>query len=201
MSADVGEVQIQHAALLRSIREDTAQVQRLTAALRKEITRARMVPIGRLFTRVAQQVREAARATGKAVALTVRGETAEVDTSVIEEIADPLLHLIQNAIGHGIESTDDRERLGKPAQGRLTTLGLPGGRLHPGGGRGSMAAGSTRTSSARRAVERGLLPAGEAAALSDRDALNLIFVTGFSTAAAITRTSGRGVGLTWCGPT
>src|SRR6202035_1603592 len=74
MSADVAEVQSQHVALLRNVREDTAHIQRLTAMLRKEITRARMVPIGRLFTRVAQQVREAARATGKAVALTVRGE-------------------------------------------------------------------------------------------------------------------------------
>ena len=120
MSADVGEAQSQHAALLRSVREDTAQIQRLTAALRKEITRARMVPIGRLFTRVAQQVREAARATGKAVTLTLRGETAEVDNSVIEQVADPLLHLIQNAIGHGIEPAAERERLGKPAQGRLT---------------------------------------------------------------------------------
>ena len=194
MSADVGEVQIQHAALLRSIREDTAQVQRLTAALRKEITRARMVPVGRLFTRVAQQVREAARATGKAVALTVRGETAEVDNSVIEQIADPLLHLIQNAIGHGIESTDERERLGKPAQGRLTLSASQAGGFIlvevEDDGRG-IDADLLR----RRAVERGLLPAGEAAALSDRDALNLIFVTGFSTAAAITRTSGRGVGL------
>ena len=194
MSADVGEVQIQHAALLRSIREDTAQVQRLTAALRKEITRARMVPVGRLFTRVAQQVREAARATGKAVALTVRGETAEVDNSVIEQIADPLLHLIQNAIGHGIESTDERDRLGKPAQGRLTLSASQAGGFIlvevEDDGRG-IDADLLR----RRAVERGLLLAGEAAALSDRDALNLIFVTGFSTAAAITRTSGRGVGL------
>ncbi|HEX7788760.1 MAG TPA: Hpt domain-containing protein, partial [Methylomirabilota bacterium] len=83
-SADVAEVQSQHVALLRSIREDSAHVQRLTAALRKEITRARMVPIGRLFTRVAQQVREVARAADKTVKLTVRGEAAEVDNSIIE---------------------------------------------------------------------------------------------------------------------
>ena len=194
MSADVGEVQAQHVALLRSIREDSAHVQRLTAALRKEITRARMVPIGRLFTRVAQQVREAARATGKAVTLTVRGETAEVDNSVIEQVADPLLHLIQNAIGHGIEPADERERLGKPAQGQLTLSASQAGGFIlvevEDDGRG-IDADLLR----RRAVERGLLPAAEAVTLSDRDALNLIFVTGFSTAAAVTRTSGRGVGL------
>jgi chemosensory pili system protein ChpA (sensor histidine kinase/response regulator) len=194
MSGDVAEVQSQHVALLRSIREDTAQIQRLTAALRKEITRARMVPIGRLFTRVAQQVREAARAAGKAVALTVRGESAEVDNSVIEQIADPLLHLIQNAIGHGIEPAAERESCGKPAQGRVTlSASQEGGFILVGvedDGRG-IDAEELR----REAVERGLLPAAEAAVLSDRDALNLIFVPGFSTAAAVTRTSGRGVGL------
>ncbi|HJV58408.1 MAG TPA: Hpt domain-containing protein, partial [Methylomirabilota bacterium] len=183
MSADVGEAQSQHAALLRSVREDTAQIQRLTAALRKEITRARMVPIGRLFTRVAQQVREAARATGKTVTLTLRGETAEVDNSVIEQVADPLLHLIQNAIGHGIEPAAERERLGKPAQGRLTLSASQAGGFVlvevEDDGRGI-----DTSLLRRRAVEQGLLPAAEAGALSDREALNLIFVTGFSTAAA-----------------
>jgi len=194
MSADVGEVQSQHAALLRSIKEDTAQIQRLTAALRREVTRARMVPIGRLFTRVAQQVREAARATGKTVALTVRGESAEVDNGVIEEIADPLLHLIQNAIGHGIESAAEREKGGKPAQGQVTlSASQEGGFVLvqvEDDGRGIDTALLRQ-----RAVERRLLAAADAAALSERDALNLIFVPGFSTADAVTRTSGRGVGL------
>ncbi|HKW94912.1 MAG TPA: Hpt domain-containing protein [Methylomirabilota bacterium] len=194
MSADVAEVQSQHVALLRSIREDTAHVQRLTAALRREITRARMVPIGRLFTRVAQQMREAARATGKTVNLSVHGEGAEVDTGVIEQIADPLLHLIQNAVAHGIEPSAEREGAGKPAQGQVTlSAAQEGGFILvqvEDDGRG-IDASLLR----RQAVERGLLPAAEAAALSDRDALNLIFVPGFSTAAAVTRTSGRGVGL------
>jgi chemosensory pili system protein ChpA (sensor histidine kinase/response regulator) len=194
MSADVAEVQSQHAALLRSIREDTAQIQRLTAMLRKEITRARMVPIGRLFTRVAQQVREAARDAGKAVGLAVRGESAEVDNGIIEQIADPLLHLIQNAIGHGIEPAAERERAGKPAQGQLVlSASQEGGFILvevEDDGRGIDTALLRR-----RAVERGLLPAAEVAALSDREALNLIFVPGFSTAASVTRTSGRGVGL------
>jgi chemosensory pili system protein ChpA (sensor histidine kinase/response regulator) len=194
MSADVAEVQSQHAALLRSIREDSAQIQRLTAVLRKEITRARMVPIGRLFTRGAQQVREAARAADKPVALIVRGESAEVDNGIIEQIADPLLHLIQNAIGHGIESPAERERSGKTAQGQVSlSASQEGGFIVvvvEDDGRGIDIALVRR-----RAVERGLLPADEAAALSDRDALNLIFVPGFSTAASVTRTAGRGVGL------
>jgi chemosensory pili system protein ChpA (sensor histidine kinase/response regulator) len=194
MSADVAEVQNQHAALLRSIREDTVQVQRLTAALRKEITRARMVPIGRLFARVAQQVREAARATGKTVTLSVRGESAEVDNGIIEQIADPLLHLIQNAVAHGIESATERVSGGKAAAGHVNlSASQEGGFILvevEDDGRG------IDTELLRvHAVERGILPAAEAATLSDRDVLNLIFVPGFSTASAVTQTSGRGVGL------
>jgi chemosensory pili system protein ChpA (sensor histidine kinase/response regulator) len=194
MSADVGEVQSQHANLLRIIREDTVQVQRLTAALRKEITRARMVPIGRLFARVAQQVREAARATGKAVTLTVSGESAEVDNGIIEQIADPLLHLIQNAVAHGIESATERESGGKSASGHVTlSASQEGGFILvkvEDDGRG------IDTEVVRRhAVERGFLPAAEAATMSEREVLNLIFVPGFSTASAVTQTAGRGVGL------
>src|SRR5713101_6303227 len=185
--------------LARSVTEMSADVaevqsQRLTAALRKEITRARMVPIGRLFARVAQQVREAARATGKTVTLTVRGESAEVDNGIIEQIADPLLHLIQNAVAHGIESAAEREGRGKAAVGHVTlSASQEGGFILvevEDDGRG------IDTELLRRhAVERGLLPAAEAAALPDREALNLIFVPGFSTASAVTQTAGRGVGL------
>ncbi|MGH7400760.1 MAG: chemotaxis protein CheA, partial [Candidatus Rokuibacteriota bacterium] len=194
MSADVAEVQSQHVTLLRSIREDSVQLQRLTTALRKEVARARMVPIGRLFTRVAQQVRETARATGKVVTLTVAGESAEVDNGVIEQIADPLLHLIQNAVGHGIEPAGERESRGKTAQGHVTlSASQEGGFIAvqvEDDGRG------IDTDLLRRlAVERGLLPAAEAAALPDLEALNLIFVPGFSTAPEVTQTSGRGVGL------
>ncbi len=194
MSADVAEVQSQHAILLRNIREDTVQIQRLTAALRKEITRARMVPIGRLFARVAQQVREAARATGKAVTLTVRGESAEVDNGIIEQIADPLLHLIQNAVAHGIESAPERESRGKAASGHVTLSASQEGSFIlvevEDDGRG------IDTEVLRRhAVERGFLPAAEAATLPEGEVLNLIFVPGFSTASAVTQTAGRGVGL------
>ena len=194
MSADVAEVQSQHAILLRDIREDTVQIQRLTAALRKEITRARMVPIGRLFARVAQQVREAARATGKSVTLTVSGESAEVDNGIIEQIADPLLHLIQNAVAHGIEAAAERESRGKPASGHVTLSASQEGSFIlvevEDDGRG------IDTEVLRRhAVERGFVPAGEAATLPEGEVLNLIFLPGFSTASAVTQTAGRGVGL------
>ena len=194
MSADVAEVQSQHATLLRNIREDTVQIQRLTAALRKEITRARMVPIGRLFARVAQQVRETARATGKSVNLTVRGESVEVDNGIIEQIADPLLHLIQNAVAHGIEPAPERESRGKAASGHVTLSASQEGSfilvVVEDDGRG------IDTEVLRRhAVERGFLPPAEAATLPEGEILNLIFVAGFSTASSVTQTAGRGVGL------
>jgi chemosensory pili system protein ChpA (sensor histidine kinase/response regulator) len=194
MSADIAEVQQQHAGLLRAIRDDVGQIQRLTAALRKEVTRARMVPIGRLVPRFTRQVRETARAEGKAVTLEVRGESAEVDNSIMEQIADPLLHLVQNAVTHGLEPEPERLARGKPAQGTISLRAFQQGAfLHvevEDDGRGIDA-----ELLKQEAVERGLLGAEEAKALSGVDALNLIFVPGFSTASAVTRASGRGVGM------
>ncbi|HET7876915.1 MAG TPA: response regulator [Methylomirabilota bacterium] len=194
MSADIAEVQAQHAALLRAVREDVAHIQRLTALLRKEVTRARMVPIGRLFARFLRQVREAARAAGKQVELVLHGEATEVDNTVIEQIADPLLHLIQNAVAHGIEPPAERTAAGKPAQGTISLRAY-----HQGGfmyveveddGRG-MDEALLR----RQAVEQGLLAAERAQALTTQEALNLIFVPGFTTASEVTRAAGRGVGM------
>ncbi len=194
MSADIAEVQQQHAGLLRAVRDDVAHIQRLTASLRKEVTRARMVPIGRLFPRFTRQVREVARAVGKAVSLQVRGESAEVDNSIMEQIADPLLHLVQNAVTHGIEPEPERVARGKPAQGMISLRAYhQGAFLHvvvEDDGRGIDDALIRQ-----EAVDRGLLRAEEARALSTPEALNLIFVPGFSTASEVTRASGRGVGL------
>jgi chemosensory pili system protein ChpA (sensor histidine kinase/response regulator) len=128
------------------------------------------------------------------VTLTVRGESAEVDNGIIEQIGDPLLHLIQNAVAHGIEPPAERERRGKAPQGRLIlSASQEGGFIlveveDDGGG--------IDTERLRRlGVERGLLPAAEAATVPARDVLNLIFVPGFSTASTVTQTAGRGVGL------
>ncbi|MBI3635009.1 MAG: response regulator [Candidatus Rokubacteria bacterium] len=194
ISADVAEIQIQLVALIRTIRGDTAQIQRLTGELRQEVTRARLVPIGRLFARFTRQVREAARASGRRVALDVTGEAVEMDNAVIEEIADPLLHLVQNAIVHGIEDPDERRRLGKAEEGTVS-LGASqrGGALYvevADDGRGIDIAMVRQT-----AIARGIITPGAAAALPDRDALDLIFVPGVSTAATVTAASGRGVGM------
>ncbi len=194
LSADLAEVQTQVGGLIRTIWEDTAQIQRLTGSLRSEITRARMVPIGRLFARFARQIREAARAAGKTVTLEVSGESVEVDNSIIEQIADPLLHLVQNAIGHGIEPEDERRARGKPLHGTVYLSAA-----HRGGfvyveveddGRGIDV-----DHLKAEAVRQGFLGSEEMTRLSPREALNLMFLPGFSTASVVTTAAGRGVGM------
>jgi chemosensory pili system protein ChpA (sensor histidine kinase/response regulator) len=194
ISSDLSEVHAELAILARVIGDDLAQVHRLTGGLRDEIGRARLVPIGTLFTRFVRQGGEAARAAGKSVRVDTEGDAVELDTSLIEQIVDPVLHLVQNAVIHGIEGADERRALGKPVEGRLTL-----GARHHGGfvyievrddGRG-IDVGLLKA----RAVAQQLLSADSAASLGDREALDLIFLPGFTTAPAITVASGRGVGM------
>jgi chemosensory pili system protein ChpA (sensor histidine kinase/response regulator) len=194
ITSDIAELQAELVAVNRALRDDAAHVHRLTNAVRGEIGRARLVPVGNLFTRFVRQGKEAARAAGKQVRIETLGETVELDTSVIEQIVDPLLHLVQNAIGHGIESADERRALGKPPMGAVTLSAA-----HHGGAVLLEVADDGRGIDPdlvrRRAVARGFVPAETAAALSDREALELIFLPGFTTAATVTAASGRGVGM------
>lgn len=194
ISADISEIQAQLTGLIRSVGEDTAQVQRLTGSLRSEVTRARMVPIGRLFARFTRPAREAARAVGKSVALQLSGEAVEVDNAVIEQIADPLLHLVRNAIDHGIETDEERRAAGKPARATVSLSAFhQGSFVHvqvADDGRGM-----DPVLLRERAVRQGFLSPEAAHALGDREALTLVFLPGFSTAGEVTATSGRGVGM------
>ncbi|HSE92297.1 MAG TPA: response regulator, partial [Methylomirabilota bacterium] len=192
--SDMGEVQTQLASLVRAVRADAARVQQLGAALRVEITRSRMVPLGRLFGRFARQVRETARTAGKQVTLEIVGDAVEVDSGIIDQITDPLLHLIQNAIVHGIEGPEERVKRGKPPQGSLRLRAVhKGGSFHvevADDGRG------IDTTAVRAAVERAGLASHDALAyLDDRTVLDLIFVPGVSTAEEVTTIAGRGVGM------
>jgi chemosensory pili system protein ChpA (sensor histidine kinase/response regulator) len=194
LSADLGEIQAELAAATRTIEEDTRHIQRLTAGLRGEITRARMVPIGKLFARFPRRVRELAASTGRSVRLEVSGETVEVDNAIIEQVADPLLHILQNAVVHGIEPTAERLAQGKPAEGRVTLAAYQRG--------GAVIVeveddghGIDLPAVREQAARRGMLPPDAAMRLGDRETLSLLFVPGFSTASSVTDVAGRGVGL------
>ena len=194
ISSDITEIQSQLSGLVRVVREDAGGVQRLSGQLRSQITRARMVPVGRLFAPFVRMVREASRAAGKSVSLEIRGETVEMDTTIVELMADPLVHLVRNAIAHGIESEDTRRQLGKPPQG---TLHL--GAAHKGGSIYIEVADDGRgidieavSEAARRG---GFLTAETIARLGERDLVDLIFLPGLTTATSVTTAAGRGVGM------
>jgi len=162
--------------------------------LQRSVMKVRMVPVEQLFRRFPRMVRDVARQCNKDVELVLSGENTDLDKGLLDGIAEPLTHLVRNAVGHGIEPSDERVRAGKPAQG---TIRLDA--YHQGNqvvveisddGRG-IDVQKVRS----RAVERGLLSADDAAKLPDASILDLIFRPGFSTADEITEVSGRGVGL------
>jgi len=194
IAADIAEVHTELASLGRSVREDVGLVHRLTGEVRAGLGRARLVPIGSLYTRFARQGQEAAKAAGKTVRIETSGESVELDASVIEQIVDPLLHLAQNAVAHGIEDPEDRQAAGKPLAGVVSLTASHRGAFVvveiADDGRG-IDVDRLR----ERAVAQGFLTAEAAAAMSPEDALELIFRPGFSTAAEVTTTAGRGVGM------
>jgi len=194
ISSDLTEVQHELTGLVRVVREDAGGVQRLSGELRGQITRARMVPVGRLFAPFVRMVRDGSRAAGKSVVLEVRGETVEMDTTIVELMADPLIHLVRNAIAHGIEPEEIRRRKGKPPQG---TIHL--GAAHKGGSIYIEVADDGRgidVEAVAEAARRGGFVAAETLArLGERDILDLIFLPGLTTATSVTTAAGRGVGM------
>ena len=160
--------------------------------LQETIMDVRMLPMRHVFERFPRLVRDLARQQGKSVELVLQGEETRVDKAVIDELGEPLVHLIRNAVDHGIEAPELRKARGKSETGTLLLSAAQESNqvvitLVDDG------AGIDAASVRRKALERGLLQAGEA--LSDREAIQLIFTEGFSTASAITDVSGRGVGL------
>lgn len=167
-------------------------IEKTTAELQEAIMRVRMLPIRQVFQRFPRMVRDLARQKGKDVELTFSGEDTEIDKTVIDALNDPLLHLIRNAIDHGIEPAEVRLAAGKPSRGsvhlsaRQESSHIVISVKDDGGG---MDAERIR----RKAVDKGLIPADHR--LSDEEAYGLVFMPGFSTVETVTETSGRGVGL------
>ncbi|MCC7363265.1 MAG: chemotaxis protein CheA [Dehalococcoidia bacterium] len=182
------------AELTENFEETTAHLARITDELQEEIMRSRMLPVRSVLTRLPRLVRDVAAKCGKKVELLTAGEETELDRSVIEEISDPLVHILRNAVDHGIETPEERRAAGKPETGTVTVTawnqetyiylsiqddgrGIDTRRLRD------------------KAVERGLVTREMADAASDEAVLQYIFLPGLSLAKKITDVSGRGVGM------
>jgi two-component system, chemotaxis family, sensor kinase CheA len=168
--------------------------ERNLAELQDGILDVRMVPLGQVFDKLARVVRQAARDAKKDVRLEVKGADTEVDKLIVEELSDPLMHLIRNAIDHGIELPQKRKEAGKPAQGVIGLTAYQKGNHVVievrDDGNGMDPQKLTKT-----ALQRGVISEEEARDMSREDAFNLIFMPGFSTSEKVTDLSGRGVGM------
>ncbi|MDQ2800867.1 MAG: chemotaxis protein CheA, partial [Armatimonadota bacterium] len=174
--------------------ETTHRIARVTAELQDQIMRARMLPIDGVFQRMPRMVRDLAQKTGKEIKFEMSGGETELDRTVLEVLSDPLIHLLRNSVDHGVEPPDARAEAGKPVIG-LVTLSARHEENHivieiEDDGRG-MDPQKLKES----AVRKGLITEASAGAMSDRDAMGLIFASGFSTAATLSDISGRGVGM------
>lgn len=175
-----------------ALHEATSTVSELVEEIRDGALKLRMVEIGETFSRFQRVVRDVAKNLDKEIVLEISGADTELDKTVVEKISDPLMHLVRNAMDHGIESKARRAQCGKPAQGtlRLNAFHDSGSIVIEVGDDGG---GLNRERILNKAIERGLLASGQG--MSDREVLNLIFEPGFSTAEAVTDLSGRGVGM------
>jgi len=156
------------------------------------VIEVRMVPIGQIFTRLSQAVRKYAVEVGKDIELEMLGEDTELDKLVVEDVSDPLMHLIRNSIDHGIESVEERSRREKPPKGKILLNAFPKGNkvvitVEDDGG------GIDLERVRKKAIEKGII--SESMDLSNRDIIDLIFLPGFSTKEQVSEVSGRGVGM------
>jgi two-component system chemotaxis sensor kinase CheA len=178
----------------KSLDESLANLDRLTNEIQNEVMESRMVPIDQIFSRFPRMVRDLAKSEGKQINLVIEGKEIELDRTVLDEIGDPLVHLLRNAVDHGIESKEEREALGKPVEGfvKLSACRQRNSILIEVEDDGK---GMDPAHLREVAVRKGVMTQDEVDKLSDADALNIIFVPGFSGAKVVTDVSGRGVGM------
>jgi chemosensory pili system protein ChpA (sensor histidine kinase/response regulator) len=193
-ASDIGAV-VQDLSRLSAAADDQLERQaRLISDIRDRLMHIRLTPFGTLTARLRRTVRQVAESSHKLIDFMLEGATVELDKAVLEEMAEPLMHLLRNAVDHGIETPERRRQEGKSEAGRITVLAAHEGdqivvRVKDDGGGVNLEAVRTR------AVERGLAPRDAAARLTEAELLALPFQPGFSTARTISETSGRGVGL------
>ncbi|MES9994832.1 Hpt domain-containing protein [Desulfovibrio aminophilus] len=178
----------------QQLTETTYAMARISDDLQDTIMKVRMVPVQTVFSRFPRLVRDLSRKSAKEVELILEGEETELDKSVVEEIGDPLVHLVRNAVDHGLESEQDRTDAGKKATGHVWLRAY-----HKGNSVAIEVEDDGRGIDPEKmrkvAVKKGLMSQEEAQALGDREAIELIFAPGFSSADKVTDISGRGVGM------
>ncbi|HEV3375466.1 MAG TPA: Hpt domain-containing protein, partial [Candidatus Acidoferrum sp.] len=194
ISADVNEVLSQLEGFIGRVEGDIDEFTKLAHHLQDEFTAARMVPIGTLYSRLTRAVRDAAKSAGKNVELDLSGSETELDNNIIQQISDPLVHLVRNSVAHGIERPAERTAAGKPEAGKVSLRAYHrGNHIYievADDGRG-IDYGRVKQS----AIERGLVSVETADRLTERDLREMLFHPGFSTAPVKTELAGRGVGL------
>ena len=174
--------------------EAVHQLERVTDGIQRAVMETRMVPIGPLFNRFKRVVRDVTRLNGKNIQLVINGEKTELDKRMIDELGDPLIHLVRNAADHGIEAPDVRRQSGKPEQGTITLNAFHRGnsiviQVSDDG------KGLDTERILKKALDRNLITSGQAERMSRQEIFQLIFLPGLSTAEKVTEVSGRGMGM------
>ena len=180
--------------LSQTLKDQHAQLDRLTAELQRSVLAIRVLPLRQVFQRFPRLVREMAASLGKSARLLIEGEATEADKVVVEALFEPLLHVVRNAVDHGVEGAEARAAAGKPPSATIRLQGFRDGE-HVIVDVSDEGRGIDPDRIRRAAAERGVLSPEALAAMSDEEAVNLIFAPGFSTADTVTDISGRGVGM------
>jgi len=179
---------------LQELSEAIEQMDRVTTDLQGVVMKLRMVPVGQVFNRFPRMVRDLSHSLGKEINLIIQGEETELDRTVIDEIGDPLVHLLRNSIDHGIEKTADRVAAGKNPVGEVRLIAR-----HEGNNVLLMVTDDGKGLKAdvikQKALERGLVTKADLEMMDANDVMKLVFLPGFSTAETVTDVSGRGVGM------
>jgi two-component system chemotaxis sensor kinase CheA len=179
---------------LEELNQVVSIVSLVTTDLQIAVMKTRMLPVGKVFNKFPRMIRDLTRELNKKIELEISGEETELDKSIVEEIGDPLVHIIRNSCDHGIEMPEDRLALGKPETGVITLKAYNEGnqiviQIDDDG------KGLDAEMLKNKSLEKGLITEKEADTMSDKEAFGLIFKPGFSTAAQVTNVSGRGVGM------
>jgi len=187
-------LEIQSTHQIKELDETVSNIDRLTNDLRDEVMQMRMVPVDQIFNRFPRMVRDLAKKKDKEIEVVLEGRDIELDRTVLDEIGEPMVHLIRNCVDHGIESADVRESAGKPSRGTIRLIARRE-KNHVDIKVADDGGGIDTAKLRAKAISKGLIGQEEADAMSDENTLMLIFAPGFSTAEAITDISGRGVGM------